>query len=219
MPRKTPPKLILWDELHVSLYGPYDIRNNSVARGCVQNLMNSFRHVVRTTHESSRTAVLSPEALSAQGAIVKRSLRPSCYAIGRRHRKRFCRCPRVPLRSTPALQPTTFLPAVRIGRAVGVFCNFRVSLCRNCVGPLPFSPGNHRVALGLHDAPRRRVPRAPSYPRCRVGMRTRFLARRINHECSWPTDNRTGEAARDCIRLRQTESPSGTRQCDLRVPA
>ena len=49
MPRKPPPaKLILWDELHVSLYGPSDIRNNSVARGCVQDLLNSFRHVVRT---------------------------------------------------------------------------------------------------------------------------------------------------------------------------
>ncbi len=49
MPRKTPPKLILWDELHVSLYGPSDILNNSVARGCVEKLMNSFCHVVRRT--------------------------------------------------------------------------------------------------------------------------------------------------------------------------
>ena len=116
MPRNTPPKLFLWDELHVSLYGPSDILNNSVARGCVEKLMNSFRHVVRRRMKDSRTAVLSPEALSAQGAIVKWSLRPSCYAIGRRHRKRFCRCPRVPLRSTPAYS-RQLSPAVRIGRS------------------------------------------------------------------------------------------------------
>ena len=48
MPRKIPStKLILWDETHVSLYGPSDIRNNNVARGSVEKLMNSFRHVVR----------------------------------------------------------------------------------------------------------------------------------------------------------------------------
>src|SRR5208337_3218909 len=39
IPRKPPSmKLILWDELHVSIYGPSDIRNNSVARECVENL-------------------------------------------------------------------------------------------------------------------------------------------------------------------------------------
>ncbi len=48
MPRKPLPEtLILWDELHISLYGPSDIRNNSVARRCVEDLMNGFRHVVR----------------------------------------------------------------------------------------------------------------------------------------------------------------------------
>jgi hypothetical protein len=47
MPRKTPStKMILWDELHVSLYGPSDIRNDCAARGNVEKLMNSFGHVV-----------------------------------------------------------------------------------------------------------------------------------------------------------------------------
>jgi len=40
-------KLVLWDELHVSLYGPSDIGNNSVVRRRVEALMISFRHVVR----------------------------------------------------------------------------------------------------------------------------------------------------------------------------
>jgi hypothetical protein len=47
MPKKIPPaKLVLWDELHVSLYGPSDIRNNSVARRGVKKLMTSFRRVI-----------------------------------------------------------------------------------------------------------------------------------------------------------------------------
>ena len=47
MPRKIPSrKLILWDELHVSLYGPTDIRNDSVARRCVGKLMTSIGHVI-----------------------------------------------------------------------------------------------------------------------------------------------------------------------------
>ena len=48
MPSKTPStKLILWDELHVSLYGPADIQNDRAVRGCVQDLMNSFGEVIR----------------------------------------------------------------------------------------------------------------------------------------------------------------------------
>ncbi len=48
MPRKPPPaKLVLWDELHVSLYGPADIRNDSVARRGVEKLMTRFGHVIR----------------------------------------------------------------------------------------------------------------------------------------------------------------------------
>jgi len=52
MSRKPPP-LVLWDELHVSIYGPSDIRNDSVARGRVQDLMNSFRHGVRKCMKES----------------------------------------------------------------------------------------------------------------------------------------------------------------------
>ena len=48
MSRKPPPaKLVLWDELHVSLYGPSNMRNNGVARRGVEKLMARFRHVVR----------------------------------------------------------------------------------------------------------------------------------------------------------------------------
>ncbi|HVN82236.1 MAG TPA: hypothetical protein VMW38_24845 [Terriglobia bacterium] len=48
MPRTTPStKLVLWDELHISLYGPSDIRNDSVARRGVEKLMASFGHVIR----------------------------------------------------------------------------------------------------------------------------------------------------------------------------
>jgi hypothetical protein len=48
MPRKTPStKLVLWDELHVSLYGPSNIRNNSVARRSVENLMGGFGQAVK----------------------------------------------------------------------------------------------------------------------------------------------------------------------------
>jgi hypothetical protein len=48
MPRKTPStKLILWDELHVSLYGPSDIQNERGVRGSVRDLMISFGAVVR----------------------------------------------------------------------------------------------------------------------------------------------------------------------------
>ena len=48
MPRKTPStKLILWDELHLSLYGPADIRNDRGVRGCVRDLMKSFGEMVR----------------------------------------------------------------------------------------------------------------------------------------------------------------------------
>jgi len=46
MPRKTPP-LVLWDELHVSLYGPSDIRNNRTIRRRVNNLIDSFGGVIR----------------------------------------------------------------------------------------------------------------------------------------------------------------------------
>jgi hypothetical protein len=48
MPRKPPStKLILWDELHVILYGPSDTPNDRGVRGYVQDLMNSFGEVVR----------------------------------------------------------------------------------------------------------------------------------------------------------------------------
>ena len=48
MPRKTPStKLILWDELHVSLYAPSDIQNDRVVRSHARDLMNSFGEVVR----------------------------------------------------------------------------------------------------------------------------------------------------------------------------
>jgi hypothetical protein len=48
MPTKPPStKLILWDELHVSLYGPSEIPNNRVVRGCVRDLMKSFGEVLR----------------------------------------------------------------------------------------------------------------------------------------------------------------------------
>jgi hypothetical protein len=48
MPRKTPSKkLILWDDLHVSLYGPSDIQNDRAVRGCVRDLMSSFGEVIR----------------------------------------------------------------------------------------------------------------------------------------------------------------------------
>ena len=48
MPRKTPStKLILWDELHVSLYAPFDIQNDKAVRRHVRDLMNSFGEVVR----------------------------------------------------------------------------------------------------------------------------------------------------------------------------
>jgi len=48
MPRKTAStKLILWDELHVSLYGPSDIRNDTGVRGCVRDLMINFGEIVR----------------------------------------------------------------------------------------------------------------------------------------------------------------------------
>ena len=48
MPRKTPPtKLILWDELHVSLYGPGDIHVDRAVRRHVRDLLDSFGEVVR----------------------------------------------------------------------------------------------------------------------------------------------------------------------------
>jgi hypothetical protein len=56
MPRKTP-SLVLWDELHISLYGPSDIRNNSVARRGVEKLMTSFRHVIRECMKDCRRQV------------------------------------------------------------------------------------------------------------------------------------------------------------------
>jgi hypothetical protein len=48
MPRKTPSrKLILWDDLHVGLYGPPpDIPNDRAVRRCVLDLMSSFGGVV-----------------------------------------------------------------------------------------------------------------------------------------------------------------------------
>jgi len=47
MPRKTPSKrLILWDGLHVSLYGPSDIRNARAVRGSVRDLLKGFGEVV-----------------------------------------------------------------------------------------------------------------------------------------------------------------------------
>jgi hypothetical protein len=48
MPRKPPSTtLILWDELHVSLYGPSDMRNDRAIQRSVRDLMNSFGEVVR----------------------------------------------------------------------------------------------------------------------------------------------------------------------------
>ena len=48
MPRKTPStKLILWDDLHVSVYGPYDIHDDRAVRRRVRDLMNSFGKVIR----------------------------------------------------------------------------------------------------------------------------------------------------------------------------
>ena len=48
MPTKTPStKLILWDDLHVSLYGPADIQNDRTVRRHARDLMNSFAEIVR----------------------------------------------------------------------------------------------------------------------------------------------------------------------------
>ena len=48
MPRKTPStKLILWDDLHVSLYGPSDIHDDRAVRRHVRDLLDSFGEVVR----------------------------------------------------------------------------------------------------------------------------------------------------------------------------
>ena len=48
MPRNTPStKLILWDELHVSLYGPSDIQHDRAVRSSVRDLMINFGEIVR----------------------------------------------------------------------------------------------------------------------------------------------------------------------------
>ena len=48
MPRKTlSTKLILWDELHLSLYGPSDIQNDRAVRRHVRDLMKNFGEIVR----------------------------------------------------------------------------------------------------------------------------------------------------------------------------
>ena len=48
MPRKTPStKLILWDDLHVSLYGPSDLQNEKAVRRRVRDLIKSFGEIVR----------------------------------------------------------------------------------------------------------------------------------------------------------------------------
>jgi len=48
MPRQTPPaRLVLWDDLHLNLYGPAHIENYRTARWRVAALMNSFSQAIR----------------------------------------------------------------------------------------------------------------------------------------------------------------------------
>jgi hypothetical protein len=48
MPANMPStKPILWDDLHISLYGPAYIRNDRAVRSCVRTLMKNFGEIVR----------------------------------------------------------------------------------------------------------------------------------------------------------------------------
>jgi hypothetical protein len=42
-----PAKLMFWDDLHVSIYGPSDVQNYRVARRRVEALMSNFCKVIR----------------------------------------------------------------------------------------------------------------------------------------------------------------------------
>jgi hypothetical protein len=45
--KTKPKKRILWDDLHVSVYGPRSLQHNKSVRGCVEDLTCTFALVIK----------------------------------------------------------------------------------------------------------------------------------------------------------------------------